>query len=197
MYIIPSFISDFEASAIVSASRARMATSSVGDQVGGVKKITSVRNSENAWLARHTSSVMDSLFRRAADVIGVDETLLTESRAAESLQVVHYAVGQKYDTHVDWVLAGVPNSRHLTLLIYLESQPDPTAGGETAFPHAHIKVHPKKGMAVMFYNLLADGNADSNALHAALPVEHGEKAMANFWVWDPLRLGDPSASVHY
>jgi len=64
-------------------------------------------------------------------------------------------------------------------------------GGETAFPKAAggkgIKVSPKKGSAVLFYNLLEDGNGDDLALHAALPVKDGEKWLANFWVWDPKR----------
>lgn len=41
---------------------------------------------------------------------------------------------------------------------------------------------PKKCNAVLFYNLLEDGNGDSLALHAALPVTAGEKWLANFWV---------------
>ena len=32
-------------------------------------------------------------------------------------------------------------------------------------------MHPGKGSAVLFYNLLEDGNGDDLALHAALPVE--------------------------
>jgi prolyl 4-hydroxylase len=48
-----------------------------------------------------------------------------------------------------------------------------------------LKVHPGKGSAVLFYNLLADGNVDELTLHAATPVVHGEKWLANFWVWDP------------
>ena len=43
---------------------------------------------------------------------------------------------------------------------------------------------PKKGSAVLFYNLLPDGNGDDLALHAALPCNEGEKWLANFWVWD-------------
>lgn len=42
-----------------------------------------------------------------------------------------------------------------------------------------------KGSAVLFYNLLEDGNGDDLSLHAALPVRQGEKWLANFWVWDP------------
>ena len=45
-----------------------------------------------------------------------------------------------------------------------------------------FKVKPKKGSAVLFYNLLEDGNGDDLALHAALPVRSGEKWLANFWV---------------
>ena len=66
---------------------------------------------------------------------------------------------------------------------------------QTSFPKGNdgrgnaFKVHPKKGSAMLFYNLLEDGNGDDLAMHAALPVVHGEKYLANFWVWDPKRVG--------
>ena len=44
-----------------------------------------------------------------------------------------------------------------------------------------FKVEPRKGSAVLFYNLLEDGNGDDLSLHAALPVWKGEKWLANFW----------------
>ncbi len=44
-------------------------------------------------------------------------------------------------------------------------------------------MEPRKGSAVLFYNLLEDGNGDDLSLHAALPVWSGEKWLANFWVW--------------
>ncbi len=47
----------------------------------------------------------------------------------------------------------------------------------------HPQVAPRKGSAVLFYNLLEDGNGDDLSLHAALPVWKGEKWLANFWVW--------------
>lgn len=37
-----------------------------------------------------------------------------------------------------------------------------------------FKVRPKKGSAVLFYNLLEDGNGDDLALHAALPCTEGD-----------------------
>ena len=104
--------------------------------------------------------------------------------------MVHYINGQKYDAHHDWGVNNVPQSRFITLLLYLTDQKHPQAGGETAFPKGGadgrgFKVKPVKGNAVLFYNLLEDGNGDDLALHAALPVYDGEKWLANFWVWDP------------
>lgn len=107
------------------------------------------------------------------------------------MQVVHYINGQKYDSHHDWGVSGSPESRFITMLMYLSDQADPEAGGETAFPKGGvgggIKVKPVKGTAVFFYNLLEDGNGDDLSLHAALPVWRGEKWLANFWIWDPMK----------
>ena len=76
-------------------------------------------------------------------------------------------------------MSGYPESRFITLLLYLSDQDGPGAGGETAFPKGAqgkgFKVHPGKGNAVLFYNLLEDGNGDDLALHASLPVVIGEK----------------------
>lgn len=55
-------------------------------------------------------------------------------------------------------------------------------------PYIHVaQVAPKKGQAVLFYNMLEDGNGADLSLHAALPVKRGEKWLANLWVWDPSR----------
>lgn len=148
-----------------------------------------VRTSSNAWLSREHSQVTETLFRRAADLLQIDEVHLKRSDSAEDMQVVHYINGQKYDAHHDWGVSGYPESRLVTLLLYLTDQEDRHAGGETSFPKGRdgkgFKIHPGKGNAVLFYNLLEDGNGDDLALHAALPVVRGEKWLANFWVWDP------------
>ena len=120
---------------------------------------------------------------------GLNEKILTRASNAEDMQVVHYEKQQKYDAHHDWGVSGYLESRFITVLLYLSNQVDEYAGGETAFPKGGsgggIKVRPVKGTAVIFYNLLEDGNGDDLALHAALPVTRGEKWLANFWIWDP------------
>lgn len=70
-------------------------------------------------------------------------------------------------------------SRFATILFYLN---DDMKGGETSFPRwvnaetsEALKVKPERGKAILFYNLLPDGNYDERSLHAALPVLEGEK----------------------
>ena len=161
VYIIEDFLSSYECESIIQVANPRMGTSTVGDGERGAH-LTSARTSSNAWLARHTSPVTESVFKRAAHVLNVDEALLHHDKNAEDLQVLHYGPHQKYDAHYDWTGAA-PQSRYMTLLLYLSDQVDTAAGGETLFPRAHgrqgkgFKVHPRQGTAVLFYNLLEDG----------------------------------------
>ena len=189
-FVIKNFLSGFEVDEIVKNAKPNLRHSSVGDAEAGI--LTSdTRTSSNTWVKRTDSAVTESLFLRAADLLQIDEKLLTRKTNAEDLQVVHYKDGQKYDSHHDWGVSGYAESRFITLLLYLTDMEGPDAGGETSFPKAAggqgIKVHPGKGSAVLFYNLLEDGNGDDLALHAALPIHKGEKWLANFWVWDPIK----------
>jgi len=188
VFIIQKFLSDFEVNEIIALAKPKIADSTVGQQDGGGTRKSETRTSQNAWIPRSSSVITNTLFTRAEHLLNI--TKLDRSNS-EDIQVVHYDVGQKYDSHHDWGVSGYPESRFITLLLYLSDMSNEDAGGETAFPKAAngmgFKVHPGKGSAVLFYNLLEDGNGDDLALHAALPVRQGEKWLANFWVWDPKR----------
>ena len=191
-FMISDFLSDHEIATIINLANPRMGISHVGGRDQGT--ITSkTRTSTNAWLARHSSPEVNSVYLRVADLLNIDEDLLHHNKNAEDMQVVHYEVGQKYDPHHDWGIGADEKSRVLTLLIYLTDQEDSEAGGETAFAKGvgrtgqGFKVHPRKGAAVLFYNLLEDGNGDDRSMHAALAVNKGAKYAANIWVWDPVR----------
>jgi len=190
-FIISQFLSDYEAEQIIETAKPKLHNSTVGNRLGGGTRSSSTRTSSNAWISRSTAPFYDSLYRRAADLLRVDEAILYSAHNVEDIQVVHYINGQRYESHYDWGVAGYPESRYITLLMYLTDMPSPTAGGETSFPKGAdglgFKVMPKKGDAVLFYNLLEDGNGDDLALHAALPALEGEKWLANFWVWDSAR----------
>jgi prolyl 4-hydroxylase len=73
--------------------------------------------------------------------------------------------------------------------LYLNDPASEGAGGATAFPKSQdpkgLSIHPGKGGAAFFYNLLEDGNPDDLSMHAAEPVLEGEKWLANVWLWDP------------
>ena len=75
--------------------------------------------------------------------------------------------------------AGLRSTQTLITCVY------PPCEG-TAFPLAdtpdQLVTEPRKGSALLFYNVLPDGNADVNSLHMGLPVQAGEKWVANLWV---------------
>jgi hypothetical protein len=82
--------------------------SSTGYVVGNVSKPTQgdTRRTHFSWLPREKSPIIDAIYRRAADLMRIDEALLrhrgdgeypdlgTEKSLAEQLQLVHYNVGQ-------------------------------------------------------------------------------------------------------
>ncbi|KAJ1401309.1 hypothetical protein B484DRAFT_405765 [Ochromonadaceae sp. CCMP2298] len=188
VFLIENFLSDFECEEIKNIAEPKMSSSTVGNQDAGGAREDSTRTSRNAWVGRKASVVTDSLFGRAEHLLKIERL---DNRNTEDMQVVHYKIGQKYDSHHDWGVSGYPESRFVTLLLYLSDMEDADAGGETSFPKGAnglgFKAHAGKGNAILFYNLLEDGNGDDLALHAALPLRKGEKWLSNFWVWDPVR----------
>lgn len=187
-FLIKNFLSDIEADAIRAYAEPRMDSSYVGNKDAGGARKSDTRTSRNTWVGRGAFPVTESLYHRAEQLLNISRL---DARNTEDMQVVHYINGQRYDSHHDWGVSGYPESRFITLLLYLTDMVDIDAGGETAFPKAAggkgLKVHAGKGSALLFYNLLEDGNGDDLSLHAALPVLKGEKWLANFWVWDPHR----------
>eukprot|EP00613_Pedinella_sp_CCMP2098_P015363 CAMPEP_0171747796 /NCGR_PEP_ID=MMETSP0991-20121206/39687_1 /TAXON_ID=483369 /ORGANISM="non described non described, Strain CCMP2098" /LENGTH=412 /DNA_ID=CAMNT_0012347963 /DNA_START=304 /DNA_END=1542 /DNA_ORIENTATION=- len=187
VFLLKDLFSAQEAAHLVEVGAPKVARSMTGQANDAYESDT--RTSKTGWVGRSDSPVVERLFRRVADLLHLDEALLVPGRNAELLQVVHYSPAQKYDAHHDWGVEGGGPSRFITLLLYLN---DPPAGGQTAFPKAlgrdgePLALHPGKGSAILFYNLLPDGNADTETLHAALPVIEGEKWLANFWIWDPV-----------
>lgn len=110
--------------------------------------------------------------------------------AMEVPQVLHYAVGQEFRLHEDYLLPDGPyrakelashGQRAKTLLIYLN---DGFEGGETDFPLLGLRFKGAKGDALMFTNVLADGSPDRRMRHAGLPPTAGEKWLFSQWVRD-------------
>ena len=184
-----------------------------GGQQQQYQRDTATRSSTNTWLERDTNEMTDRIYQRAAKLLNMKESLLQQPpyfeedhdsdaphhdymshSVAESLQVLRYEPGQEYTAHHDFVYPSMRHryqpTRYATLLLYLN---DDFEGGQTNFPrainpsqHDGLTVTPSKGKAVLFYNMLPDGNVDDLSQHQALPVTQGEKWLANLWIWDPV-----------
>jgi prolyl 4-hydroxylase len=195
------------------------------------------RSSTGGWIHREQDALVDGIFRRVADLLGVDERMMRDQRPAhligtddyeslpthdrivEAMQLLRYEPGEHYSAHHDFTYPSVFHryqpKRYATVLLYLTGEgdviengirrsrskksaadgesEDGLAGGETTFPraittefHDGVKVKPQSGKAILFYNVLPDGNMDDLSQHAGEKVEAGVKYVANIWVWDPI-----------
>jgi hypothetical protein len=106
---------------------------------------------------------------------------------SEHATLLRYLPGEQYRPHRDYLppsapgntdAPDMPGQRVNTVFCYLN---DVDEGGETEFPLQGIRVTPRKGRAVFFKNLMADGTPDAGTLHAGLPVIRGEKWLATIW----------------
>lgn len=95
VFVIPNFMTDFECDRIVQLGKKGMNVSLTGSG-----RSSDYRTSTTAWLHRRLSPTIDSLFRRAADVLQVNEREL--ARRSEQLQIVNYHFGEEYKSHHDW-----------------------------------------------------------------------------------------------
>ncbi len=173
-------------------------------------ELSDTRTSYNSWLERERSPIVDAIYRRAANLMRIDEALLRQrgdgehpdlemdSTLAESLQLVHYDPLQEYTAHHDFGFSPASDyhqpQRFATLLLYLN---EGMQGGATSFPRwvnaetfDELEIIPKVGKAVLFYSQLPDGNMDDFSQHEAKKVFEGEKWLVNLWVWGPLYATD-------
>lgn len=192
---IDNFLSENECQAVIDLAVVHGMTASTvyaGGTGDGATRKRQTRSSFNAWLKRNASDITDVIYRKAAPIFQLDSLAPTwidedleahEHSLVESLQVIRYKDGEQYTPHHDWVVPPIQHrfqpTRFATLLMYLN---DDFGGGETNFPravtsnqHDGVSIAPVKGSAVLFYNVLPDGNFDDLSQHGSSPVAHGTK----------------------
>lgn len=141
-----------------------------------------IRNSETAWVPHGNNPDARQLLR----VESLDGL-------AEDWQLVQYRTSAQYTPHHDWMVPPPEHplqpTRFATLLVYLN---DDFTGGQTVFPrapnpsnHEGLSVAPETGKAILFYNMLPDGNMDDLSQHGSEIVTSGTKYVANLWLWEP------------
>ncbi len=153
-----------------------------------------MRTSSGTFLSHHEDEVVERIEKRLGHV-----TMIPEENG-ESLQILKYINGQKYEPHTDYFHDKVNSDpshggqRIATVLMYLTT---PEEGGETVFPQGSPKVEgpewsecAKKGLAVksvrgnalLFYSLHPDGREDPRSLHGSCPTLKGTKYSATKWI---------------
>lgn len=167
----------------------------VADNESGKSVMSEVRTSSGMFLELQ----QDEIVRKIEERIAI-WTFLPEENG-ESIQILHYEHGQKYEPHFDFfhdkVNQAIGGHRIATVLMYLS---DVQKGGETIFPNAEGRfaqqkdetwsdcakngyaVKPERGDALLFFSLHPDATTDTESLHGSCPVIEGEKWSATKWI---------------
>ncbi|XP_054155011.1 prolyl 4-hydroxylase subunit alpha-1-like [Oppia nitens] len=140
------------------------------------------RLAEGSWLDDFDHEVVDRFSRRIGAVTGVN------MYDAEPYNVIKYGVGGYYVNHYDVSVFrpvtveqyGLPYDRIATWITYLS---DVQASGATVFPRLDVRVEPRKGSAVFWFNLKSSGLVDWDTQHSGCPVLAGPpKWIATKWI---------------
>eukprot|EP00756_Hemistasia_phaeocysticola_P058321 Hpha_TRINITY_DN34944_c0_g1::TRINITY_DN34944_c0_g1_i1::g.184122::m.184122/K00472/P4HA; prolyl 4-hydroxylase len=205
LFYFPQLIPPEVADGMVVEAEGKLSRSQVGvdkeNKEGGA--ISDERTSEGCWLSDADKNAK-KLRTRIREVTGFP------ARDFELTQVLRYSSKQKYNQHLDWIDPAwhsdgllIDSQRAATLLIFLADMPI-DAGGETVLPMANggppapgygltcgrgLRVRPRKGAAILVYDMTPDKTMDPYSLHGACPVKKGQKFVAVQWLrvaglWD-------------
>lgn len=180
LVVFRNFLSSEECDAVIDAARPRLAPSTVVDNDSGRNERHDGRVSEGMFFARCETPLLRTIEERIASVLRwpIDQ--------GETIQVLRYGVGGKYDPHFDYFDPALPGSaeplrtagnRVATLIMVLQA---PTRGGATIFPDAGLEVVAQRGNAVFFSYDRPD--PATKTLHGGAPVIEGEKWIATKWL---------------
>lgn len=180
IWLFENYIQDDEIAALLDAATPRLEDALVSSPTSGVK--SEGRSGRNSWIAHDFSPVIAALCERVSALVDLP------LENAESLQVVHYELDQRYAPHFDAWDADTETGarcmarggqRLVTCLMYLN---DVEMGGGTEFPKLKLEVSARRGTMVVFHNC-HHGTAlrHPDSLHGGMPVKRGHKWACNLW----------------
>lgn len=175
--IVENFLSLKECQHIINIATSKFERSTTVKRGGG-HQIDKGRTSYSAYL-NIKDEIIESIYDRASKLLDIN------NENFEHLQCTSYEKNQEYRVHHDAFEETEKKElerggqRISTILIYLN---DDYKGGETFFPMIDVRVKPKVGSVAIWNHLLDNGDRDSDAYHAGLPVLEGRKYVGNLWL---------------
>ncbi|KAJ0042993.1 hypothetical protein Pint_19351 [Pistacia integerrima] len=194
-FIYKGFLTPEECDHLIDLAKDKLEKSMVADNESGKSIESEVRTSSGMFLDKSQDEIVADIEDRIA------AWTFLPAENGESMQILHYENGQKYEPHYDYfhdkVNQELGGHRIATVLMYLSSV---EKGGETVFPDAEGKLYqpkddswsdcakrgyavkPSKGDALLFFSLHPDATTDPSSLHGSCPVIEGEKWSATKWI---------------
>ncbi len=176
---IPSAVCDW----LIAQVRGRLQRATIYDKRTGGDVLDERRINSQSDLGVENMGLLTFVVRaRMAALLGCAE------EAMEIPKVLHYAPGETFAPHYDYLTPDEPayavelaqrGQRAETFLIYLN---DDYEGGETSFTDLGLAHRGAKGDALWFANLDASGEPDPDTRHAGLPPTRGEKWVFSQWI---------------
>ena len=177
------FISGAVCDWLVSLARPHLQPQQTIDPDSGNTRDDGARtNSGTEFLPGRIDTMVAFVRARIAALTGV------ATSALETSQVFHYAVGEIFAPHYDFLNVTYEGyarqvaqygQRTLTVLIYLNENYE---DGETYFPKLERGFKGRKGDALMFWNVTPDGAPDPLTLHMGSAPTSGEKWLFSQWI---------------
>ena len=159
VYVIDDFLSPNECKYIIQMSEKKVEKSLVVDPLSGAGVPHPSRTSFSFYHGYDIKWLISRVYRLT--------NIPQENQ--EPTQVARYLKGQFYQSHLDALdKIGKEGQRVGTVLLYLN---DVKNGGATFFNELNLRVHPKQGMALIFFPAKMDGTIESKALHTAETVD--------------------------
>ena len=189
---IAGFLSPEACDWLIARARPRLGRAAVYDNVSAGPVVQDIRDNSTAPFEFFELDLVLLLVReRIARATGLPVPGL------EPVQILHYAVGQRFEPHFDWLDPARPGHRPdlarsgqrvATFLIYLN---DGYEGGETEMPSIGLKHRGAVGDALFWANVTPDGKPDPSTLHAGRAPTLGEKWVLSQWCRNRAPRRDP------
>ncbi len=178
LFNIDNFLNAQECVDLLSLIRGSLRESTITNKSGTLKNY---RTSKTCDLSLLNHPLVNDIDQRICKALGFN------SSYSEPIQAQWYNKHQEFKPHTDYfepnseefdTHAKLHGQRTWTFMIYLNNT---LAGGATEFTRLNKVFLPKRGRAVIWNSLTAQGNENIESMHCGSPVEDGFKVIITKW----------------